>query len=371
MAPTRSTKLNVLGRRPSNYTRPAVVSEKVARDIATYARPRTVSRDHRVNRSSRLQRGSDRGPLKSRRRLITPIRTPLHNHAQQSTTQLSSVSEAPVEFILPSAQKVKLPSKLPRINIGKPVPRGNILAVAPELEEVPTRYLRDVYEQQGIALEQACKTVSLPTLDPSSIPNMKSIEMTLNDTECTPPTHVFAISRALDASSAGSTFPVDGLVLHPVHSIIPAIHCSSLPQLPFNNVHPPSTSGEKVHVPFVRLQLPFPEEFNPLLSYMYTRNPLKLMSRYVPHIGGEAMRAAAATGTRQGQVGVYAYELTQRMGWVAILRKVLALNGLVKNVCTLGVSDQGMWGVMDLCWEILLVALRVSVEKAKQQQQTQ
>lgn len=220
-------------------------------------------------------------------------------------------------------------------------------------------------------MEKACKKVTLPTLNPSDIPTMTSIEMTLNDTECTPPTHVFAISRALDASSNGSSFPKDGLVLHPVHSIIPVIHCSSLPRLSFNNVNPPSAPGEKIHVPFVRLQLPFPEEFNPLLDYMYTRNPLKLMSRYVPHIGGDAMRAAAATGTRQGQVGVYAYELTKKMSWVSILKKVMSLNGLVKNVCTLGVSDQGMWGVMDLCWEILLVALKMSVEAAKQQQQQQ
>ena len=217
-------------------------------------------------------------------------------------------------------------------------------------------------------MESACKKVSLPTLNPSDIPSMTSIEMTINDVQCIPPTHVFAVSRALDASSNGSAFRKDGLALYPIHSVIPAIHCSSLPRLQFNNVESPSVAGEKARVPFVRMQLPFPEEFSPLLAYLYTRNPVKLMSQYVPHIGSEAMRAAAATGTRKGQIGVYATELTKKMTCTAILKKVMALNGFVRNACTLGVSDQGMWAVMDLSWEILLTALRMSVEAAKKQQ---
>ena len=144
MAPTRSSKMDILGRRPSNYTRTVLVSEKVARDISTYVQPRQRTASLR---SSRVQKGSSRNAFKTRRRLITPIRTPIPT--EQTASQLPSVTES-AEFVLPSSLKVRLPAKLPRVNIGKPIPRENIIAVAPEFENVPTQYLQDVYEKQGI-----------------------------------------------------------------------------------------------------------------------------------------------------------------------------------------------------------------------------
>lgn len=214
---------------------------------------------------------------------------------------------------------------------------------------------------------KGCKEVSLPNLDPTEIPTMSTIKLTLNGTRSIPPTHVFAISRTLDASSNGSSFPKDGLTLHPVHSVIPTIHCSSLPRLPFSNVSSPSVPGEKVSVPFIRLQLPFPEEFSTLLEYLYTRNALKLMARYVPNIGRDATKTATTCGSRQGQIDAYAREVTKSNGWAAILKKIMALNGFVKNVCTLGVSDRKMWAILDLSWEILLAALKISVEATNRQ----
>jgi len=37
----------------------------------------------------------------------------------------------------------------------------------------------------------------------------------------------------------------------------------------------------------------------------------------------------------------------------------MLVHGLWTNVCALGVADEGLWEVIDACWEVLLQALAV------------
>ncbi|CAL1710057.1 unnamed protein product [Somion occarium] len=368
MAPIRT---RLLTRRSSNVENapPSVLAHKLARDTHLLVRPRVVSRDHRRSRSSRTHRGVDRTKFKKNRIMTPPIHVRITPSAPSApapapVATLPTIPETSLELTLPTNQTVTLDRKLRRYNFGKPIPRQNIFSIAPELADTSIHFLRDEFELFGPELELACRSVGIPS-GMTTIP--PTIEITLNDTERAPPTHILAVRKHPD--SPGSTTGANNVTLHPVHAIIPTIYCSSFPRLVYNNVESPLTPGEQVIVPVKPIILPYPEHFSILLSYMYNKNPLPLFRYFVPAIPPAVVRDASATGTRQGQVAVYALELCRSMSWTELFRRLMALNGAVKDVWALGMSDDGLWAMMDVCWEILLTALNVSVQRVRAEQQ--
>lgn len=64
-----------------------------------------------------------------------------------------------------------------------------------------------------------------------------------------------------------------------------------------------------------------------------------------------ASSAAAQAGPQSPMTGLMAHTKT--------------INGVWRNACALGVFDTELWGVMDLAWEVVLVALTRTVERER------
>ena len=233
---------------------------------------------------------------------------------------------------------------------------------------------------------------------PTSLPKAHlppTIDVPVRPTASSPPrafpTHMLAVSTSkaspsqpntpTAASFLASNSPTSTVPLFPAHALVLAAYCSLLPQLP-------RSAGQRgnaaLSLPLVPLSVPSAETFHLLHAYLHTRRPDTLLAALLPALRSHLPPAHAASSS-SAHARPYAslfssdnlLRLAQMLASSAathagpqgalggLMAHVKVINGLWRNVCALGVSDAELWNVMDIAWEVVLVALTRVAERER------
>jgi hypothetical protein len=266
--------------------------------------------------------------------------------------------------IAPAAPPVQLPRTLTRPNFTE-VSRDAILAVAPELNDVPPEYIRrGLYAKspQMLAGISSCAPSHLPSSMPKShLP--ASLTVPVCPSSSTPPsfpTHVLALSSSKPTSS-NETLP-----LFPVHSLVLASHCALLPKLPAAHPSSASSSSHSIVLPILPLSLPSPSAFPLLHNFMYTHRLDTLLNALIPMppsflsgINHAGVKAALGSGPRLHQLSQHLCGASGS-GLQQLTNHAAHITALWRNVAALGLYDPELWDAMDLAWEVVLGALNLA-----------
>ncbi|TDL17984.1 hypothetical protein BD410DRAFT_793657 [Rickenella mellea] len=220
--------------------------------------------------------------------------------------------------------QIRIPRKLVRPAV-RGIRREALLSVDSSLADVPLPYIRDALKVHGSQMLTAIGNTraDLPTHRTSSLP--KTITVSSTSTEDSfRPTHMLAIHS--NSPSSGQRSQV---TFYPAHGAVLAATCSSLPNLPST----PSSSSSFI-LPVVPLSLPSPSAFPALQHYLYTSDTRSLLASLLSPVTASSSNSTPA-----------------------LLRSLGAINGVWRNACALGVSDDGLWNALDAAWETVLCAL--------------
>jgi len=166
-----------------------------------------------------------------------------------------------------------------------------------------------------------------------------------------PPTHVLAVYSELLGPSKVALFPVYGIVIAALCSNIPPLPPSTLlSQRKGSNHSPPQDLV--VSVPIIPTKLPSVEMFQPLLSYLYTRNVNQLFDCLLPFdIGSdESMEEAAKRHA-------------QTVALKQLLNEASRVQAIWSNIIALGIFDDDLFSSVEMVWNIYSVALEEAARK--------
>lgn len=252
------------------------------------------------------------------------------------------------------------------------VSREAIMAVAPELANVPAEYIRRGLRPKAyqyvtsfisiLMIHSFCRmlagiaALSMPSsMSKSQLPLSLSIPIRPTSTQPLYPTHVLAVG-----SSKSS--PNEHVMMFPIHNIVLASQCSSLPRLPSASL--PSSS--KLHAPVLPLALPSPAAFKVIHTYMYShslggvlQSLFPLPSGFVQSLSHNTVQSTLASGATLHQLS--SYLCSSAGSSLQILTTHAAhVKELWQDMVALGLYDPELWDTVDLAWDVVLGALNLA-----------
>ncbi|PFH50870.1 hypothetical protein AMATHDRAFT_60364 [Amanita thiersii Skay4041] len=265
----------------------------------------------------------------------------------------------------PSSSNYQSPAvKLPR-NLARPpfvdISRDAILAVAPELENVPTEYIR-----RGLRPKANVMLAGIAALAPSHLPSAlprshipQSLTIPVRSTSEHPefPTHIIALSSSTSSSN-------DQLRLFPVHSLVLASHCARLPRIPPSTVTGPSST--QLTLPILPMSLPSPAAFTILHQFMYYHRLDSVLKALFPlpqnFLHSLSHHTVQATLRSEGTLRqLSSYLCASASSNLQTLTSHAAhVKELWQDMAALGLYDPELWDTIDLAWEIVLGALNLA-----------
>ncbi|KAK7460830.1 hypothetical protein VKT23_008759 [Stygiomarasmius scandens] len=353
---------------PRNVSKRLLRSENTPPVKATKATSRLTGASARRkarNGMRSAQYDAEKAKLKSRQR---PIRYVIQTVAP-SSTDVEMQDAQPAIHTTP----VSLPRALGRPTPSEPSAEAIKAACGSEYSGQTGEFIRDCLREEGRGYRLLRTNASVKSSPLTSLPNELSI--IVNDLSATDlPTHMLAIY-----GRPTSNQPKAQVKLFPVHAMVFAAHCARLPPFPPSpNTTPVSPSSEprETTVPIRPICLPHPQTFSPLLQYLYTFRPEVLYRTLLPTLPSSAF---TEDPLNPDNILSLANELGRTFVVNVLLRHAMLVHGLWTNVCALGVADEGLWEIIDACWEVLLQALavgtgeprKVAIEDMRAQEQAQ
>lgn len=256
----------------------------------------------------------------------------------------------------PTSMQKGTPITLPRY-LARPdfreIKKETITAIDCEFSDIPLQYIQEGLESTGPAMMKVLASVEATPVN-NTLPT--DLCITINDQSCDMPTHMVAV---YSRHSSASPNPTRRVTLYPIHNIILALHCAHLPTLPKSTASEPDSVGQMT-IPVVPLCIPSPETFSKLSAYLYTKEASWLLATLLPT--GTLTPASILSldyyiDGNSPELQQYQAKLRTTYTPHALLMYAVAINGLWRNVCALGVFDDQLWEVMDLAWEAIIGAL--------------
>ncbi|KAF8909686.1 hypothetical protein CPB84DRAFT_1673367 [Gymnopilus junonius] len=268
----------------------------------------------------------------------------MHGHGHHQSMSLASPS-------------VQLPRTLARPPFAE-VSREAIVAIAPELANVPPEYIRRglrTKAQQMLTGISALSSSYLPTSMPKShVPQALSIPVR-SSSSAQYPTHVLAVASSKSSAN-------EHVLMFPVHNIVIAAQCSALPRLPPSS----NPSSGSIHVPVLPLVLPSPAAFKVLHSYIYThsldgilKSLFPLPSGFVQGLSHHTVQSTLASGNSLHQLSTYLCS-SAGASLQVLTTHAAHVKELWQDMVALGLHDPELWDTVDLAWEIVLGALNLA-----------
>ncbi|KAH9077530.1 hypothetical protein EDB83DRAFT_2504056 [Lactarius deliciosus] len=230
------------------------------------------------------------------------------------------------------------------------VQRDAILAVEPNLGQVPFEYIRKGLHARGEELMASINAAKVPPQLPRTrLPASFDIAPTHGTP---PPTHILAVQ-----SSPSSGRPVsDAVFLVPTHHIVLAAHCAHIPRLPVSR--PQTRSSGAFAVPVMPLVVPHAEAFAPLHAFLVAHRLDRLMANLLPV--PPAMLAASRTGGASAAAGPFAHVSAPQVAYMsALMALTRTVSAIWRNACALGIFDRDLWAALDFSWEVILGAMNM------------
>lgn len=197
----------------------------------------------------------------------------------------------------------------------------------------------------------------LPTTMPKShLPPSLSIPLRGTSTaDPTYPTHILAVSSSKSSSSDVTMFPV--------HSLVLASNCASLPRLPPSSHQPHSPT---LTLPVLPLSLPSPAAFSILHSYMYSHrldSVLKALfpvpSGFLASLSHQTVQSTLQSGTTLHQLSSYLCS-SASSNLHTLTSHAAHVKEIWQDMAALGLHDPELWDTIDLAWEVVLGALNLA-----------
>ncbi|KAF8495487.1 hypothetical protein F5888DRAFT_1794883 [Russula emetica] len=250
------------------------------------------------------------------------------------------------------------------------VQREAILAVEPNLGQVPFEYIRKGLHSRG---EEYVQTYHSWPQSPqrwyhhnsprSRLPSSFDIVPTRG---AAPPTHILAVQ-----SSPSSKHPTtDSVFLVPTHHIVLAANCSHIPRIPISR--PQIRSSGKVTVPVMPLVVPHAEAFAPLHAFLVSHRLDRLMSALLPVPPSMLSMRGGATSSAGGpfahisapQIATFLAASASGDKMSALMALTRTVSAIWRNACGLGIFDRDLWAALDFSWEVILGAMNMVATRA-------
>lgn len=178
------------------------------------------------------------------------------------------------------------------------------------------------------------------------------------------PTHLLAIASSSKSQPSSS----EHVPLIPTHSLVLAAHCANLPRMPYSNTQ---ARNGTVTIPVLPLSVPSPAAFQTLHQYLYSHNMAQLLSTLLPSLppqflstlSTQSIRSTLGTGTKLHQLSAHCFSQTRAQGGhptQILMGQAQHINALWRNAVALGCSDNDLWDVIDLAWEVVLGSLNLA-----------
>ncbi|KAH9931528.1 uncharacterized protein B0H18DRAFT_872199, partial [Fomitopsis serialis] len=245
---------------------------------------------------------------------------------------------------------IAIPRRLARPKY-KRVPIEKALFMNEDLKDVPIEYIQDELARNGDKLLSVLEHVEVTPPLPTSIP--EEITVDVSDASADLPTHMLAVYKK-DLPEGQRNI----ITMLAAHQCIWDTNCAHLPSLPPStptvSAIPTPEAPARITVPVVPLGLPSPEHFRELMCYMYTKRADELLSELLP---------APPPSATQGQDAMdrYARSLAREYERADLLKRMSRVQGVWRNACALGVFDDGLWGMLDLAWDVYGKAVMTDV----------
>ncbi|KAG5350092.1 hypothetical protein C0989_000207 [Termitomyces sp. Mn162] len=277
-----------------------------------------------------------------------------------TTFDLHSYPHAPRRPSAPSlGPTVQLPRTLARPAFAE-VSREAIIAVAPELSNVPVEYIRRGLRAKANEMLAGISALA-PSHMPSSMPRSRlphSLNVPLRATSASQPsypTHALAVTSSKN--------PSDTATLLPVHSLVLASYCAKLPYLPSSQQKP---NSQNLYLPVLPLSVPSPAAFSVLLSFMYHHRLEAVLKALFPMPAGflqslthEVVKGALASGPTLHQLSSYLCSSASGNPQT-LTTHALHVTELWQTMAALGLVDPELWDIIDLAWEVILGAFNLA-----------
>ncbi len=164
--------------------------------------------------------------------------------------------------------------------------------------------------------------------------------------------------------------------MFPFHDLVLATHCASLPPLPYpdDSTAPKpevrANSSITITLPIVPVRLPNPELFKPIYDYLYNKNSGRLLSVLLPLPSSAMPRRDSATSSSDASPSEefktrVAEALARMFTLHTLVDQARIIHGLWSNVVALGITDLGLWNIMDFAWGVLLNAMSLASEATR------
>lgn len=273
-----------------------------------------------------------------------------------------------------AAQTLNLPRTLSRPAYIDPSPAA-IAAAAPDLAQagVPPAYIRAGLRAQAPQMQAGISAIPsshLPrSLQKSQVPQVLPIPVRPSSSKMYP-THVLAISQTSSSRSSGN----EQTHLFPVHALVVAAQCASVPRLP-----PSSVSGGTASLPVLPLALPSAQAFRLLHAFLYTHSAAALLQGLIPLPSSFVSSLAAQPESEENPERNVALESTLASPQTlhalsqylvsassgenivqALMAHAAHVKELWQDAVALGVHDPTLWAAMDLAWEVVLGAINLA-----------
>ncbi|KAJ3755810.1 hypothetical protein EV360DRAFT_85563 [Lentinula raphanica] len=275
----------------------------------------------------------------------------------------------------PSIVPVLLPRALNQPPVCEPSDEAIAAATGPSYCGQPAAFVRDELEASGPRSLRTLCSVQTQVINPSVLP--KELPIVVNDrTAVDYPTHMLAVyapvpkappSNASPQASASWVPPKTDVKMYPVHALFLAAHCGKLGPFPPS----PSPSDDKAReprepreprtltLPVRPLCLPSPPTFPHLLHYFYLRRPEVLFRVFFPCEFSTDFVQNSCSGSGSEEIHALATHIGQTFTPGVILKHTRVIHGVWQNACALGAVDDGLWGAIDVGYEVMLGALAV------------
>ncbi|KAH7106981.1 hypothetical protein BKA62DRAFT_685687 [Auriculariales sp. MPI-PUGE-AT-0066] len=207
---------------------------------------------------------------------------------------------------------------------------------------VPIAYIVDQLKDVGPRMLASVRQAPIITEGPTALP--KHLEITLEEILDFIPSHVLAVFSQTEQVIPGAPRRCH---YFPVHDVILAANCPSLPALPAKSKSQPTQAGDAMTLPVVTLSVPNSATFALLFNYLYTKRIDGILPALLPGVTGE-MKAGELLQHLSKQTP---QELTKQL---------FLTHQLWQNVCALGVYEDALFRCIDAAWAAILQALRLA-----------
>ncbi|KDQ56829.1 hypothetical protein JAAARDRAFT_94147, partial [Jaapia argillacea MUCL 33604] len=264
------------------------------------------------------------------------------------------------------AADIRIPRTLSR-PITREVNRQAVIAAAPKVAHLTTEFIIKALRADGRGMNLRKDDVLVHPGELSAtnpLPQRLDVRI-VEDILPILPSHILAIrtnSYHLPPSLQNR------VLLIPTHHVVIAANCTNIilppSQLPIPHSVATFSKDRYRHlitIPLIPFNIPSPETYRTLQDFLYSHDRELFLRDIYPHT--HPLPAKLLGPPHPSHHHAIAKELAKVCTIHTLAKAILTINGIWRNMWTLGVVDDEMWMVVDTAWESAILAVLILTHK--------